>query len=128
MTGTIRGVASREADQPLPLFQKTLDVSVVPVITIAITTVVAVIVTTIISMVIPSIIVNPVISTTMIMIVIPAVPFSVFPVRSAASQQEQAGKGQGHHYCAIHLSFLKVGGSERVSAGGKSRTALKPCL
>ncbi|MNW09772.1 hypothetical protein D3C71_2068500 [compost metagenome] len=58
-------------------------------------------------MVIPSIIIA-VVSTAMIMIVISTVPFSVFPVRSAASQQEQAGKGQGHHYCAFHLSILKV--------------------
>ncbi|GAB6404285.1 hypothetical protein PMHK_17130 [Pseudomonas sp. MHK4] len=62
-------------------------------------------------MVIPSVIVIAlVIATAMIMIVIAAVPFSVFPVRSTAAQQEQAGNGQGHHYCAIHLYILKVGG------------------
>ncbi|MNL83570.1 hypothetical protein D3C87_2112510 [compost metagenome] len=53
----------------------------------------------------------------MIMIVIAAVPFSVFPVRSAAAQQEQTGNGQGHHYCAIHLNILKVG-ALRVLPGG----------
>jgi len=71
--------------------------------------VIAIIVAPIVSMVIPSIIVIPVIATAMIMIMVSAVPFSVFPVRSAAAQQEQAGKGQGHHYCAFHMSILKVG-------------------
>jgi hypothetical protein len=61
----------------------------------------------------------------MIMIVIAAVPFSVFPVRSAAAQQEQTGNGQGHHYCAIHLNILKVGGCEGF-ARRISRTALNP--
>jgi hypothetical protein len=55
-------------------------------------------------MVIPSVIVIAVISTAMIMIVVATVPFSIFPVRSAASQQDQ-----GHQYCAFHLSILKVG-------------------
>ena len=108
MTGALRGAVSREADNPCPFFQKTLDVSVVPIVTIAITTVVAIIVATIVSMVIPSVIVIAIISTAMIMIVVATIPFSIFPVRSAASQQEQAGKGQGHHYCAFHLSILKV--------------------
>ncbi|MCP2067419.1 UNVERIFIED_ORG: hypothetical protein J2Y84_002745 [Pseudomonas reinekei] len=69
-----------------------------------------IIATTIIVTVITSIIApSPVVTTSMIMIVISPVPLSVIPMRAAASQQHGAGNGHDQDYCAIHENVLNVG-------------------
>ncbi|MHC8293097.1 hypothetical protein [Pseudomonas sp. LB3P58] len=41
-------------------------------------------------------------------ITISTVPFSVVPVRPAASQQERARNGHEHYYCTLHLNVLNA--------------------
>jgi hypothetical protein len=53
-----------------------------------------------------------VVTTPMVMIVISPVPFSVIPMRAAASQQDGAGNGHDQDYCAIHKNVLNVGSME----------------
>ena len=90
-----------------------MDVSVVSVVTIAITVMTTIAV--MVAMVITLISVIPLVVSAA-MIVISAIPFSIIPVRAAACQQERAGNGQDHHYCAIHLHVLQVRGMRRLAA------------